>query len=260
MTMKAKDIADQISGIISQWMGVETVVLGEAIDTEVHDPYFHVDLDVYHRGDILPSNDRREQFCELISQPSVFETSPSYAVDSFLLEGLPISVTYNQITRIEMILERVKSHSWVLRDSGTNMFYRIDEGKILYSKSDWICGLREKLGHVFEGFWDVILDSSRHAMEGYVRDISASAFRSDKFMLLVASAGFVKSLCTFVYALNKRFEPSDRLIIDKMRNLKRLPDELIGRLETFLRQDDEITPEKKMELAELLTKSLISMS
>ena len=255
VSKKVITIAERLSKVMTRWSGVETVLLGEAADIETLDPYFHINLDVYYHGAIPPSNDRRDAF----GRPSAFETSPIYPVDCFLEDELPVAVTFNEVSRLSFILDRVRNHLWVLRSDGTYMFYRIQTGRILYKQSDWIEQIRSSLTGVFEGFWDQILDASRRSLEGCLRELGAAAFGGDSLSLIISTAGFVKSLCTFVFAMNRQFEPSSHAVLGKMKQLKRLPDGFLGRLETLLRQDEEITPGKKKEIAELLTKSLISM-
>ncbi len=253
MTRKVAQIVSELSVMMQQWSGLEAIVLGEDADISTYDPYFCIDLDVYFRATLPPSNDRQQGF----GDPAVFETSPSYPIDTFLVGDFPVRIVYAEISRIDLILQRVKNHAWVLHESGTNLFYRIQNGKILHTKSDWLEHTRADLAQTFAPSWDAILDASRRAMAHSTRDIGAAVLRSDGLLLLTASAGFVRSVCTHIFALNQKFEPSPRTVQGKIAQLKNLPEGFLGRLESFLRQDDEITPEKKRELAELITKSLI---
>jgi hypothetical protein len=59
--------------------------------------------------------------------------------------------------------------------------------------------------------------------------------------------------------LNRTFEPSDRLIAERVQELPNLPDGFGGRFESMLRDNPELSQERKLEVAELLVKSILPM-
>ncbi|HUV08766.1 MAG TPA: DUF4037 domain-containing protein, partial [Spirochaetia bacterium] len=71
-----------------------------------------------------------------------------------------------------------------------------------------------------------------------------------------SASGFCQSLCSYVFALNRKFEPTGRLLYDRIKSLKVLPDEFLGRFNSFIRPDQKLSPERKFEIAKLLAKSI----
>ena len=255
MQRKVAKISKQLTEVISSWDGVEAIVLGEAAEIRTLDPYFNIILDVYHMGNLLPVNDRREQF----QHPAAFDTALVYPEDRFLMNDLPVRIRYQDTARFDLILNRIDNRLWVYRESGTCMFYRIQNGQILFQKSNWLENIKKKLSRFSDHFWDVVLESTRISVEYYLSDLNAAVFRNDYLFYLISSAAFLKSMCSYLFALNRCFEPSGRMIYEKVKNLPELPDEFLGRFESFLREDPALPPERKREIAELVAKSIISM-
>jgi hypothetical protein len=252
---KVKKILDWLIDIISKWNGIAAVVLGEVANVETYDPYFTIDLDVYFRGSLLPSNDRRERF----DNPGGFETSPIYPIDRFLAEELPVSAHYKDVSRMSLLVKRVEEQTWVFRSESTHLLYRIQNGRVLYSKGDWLEQLKQRLDNIPEGFWKSIMEAARFSLDHYLNGIGAAVYRGDNLYYQISASGFCQSLCSYVFALNKRLEPTGRLLHDHIRGLKMLPDEFLGRFESFIRPDAKLPPERKFEIAQLLAKSIGSV-
>ena len=256
MQKKVEQISGQLVHCISQWEGIEAIVLGEAAEIKTLDPYFNINLDVYHRGNLLPANDRKERF----KNPAAFEAYPVYPMDRFLVKKLPVRIRYLDTARFDLLLKRIDDRLWAFRESGTDIFYRIENGQVLFQKSDWLQNTRERLSHLSDHFWNLIRDVTRMSVEYYLNDIDAAVFRNDNLFYLLSAEGFIHSLCSFLFALNRRFEPSGRMLYEKVMSLPKLPDEFNGRFESFIRPDNELPPERKREIAELLAKSIIPMA
>ncbi len=255
MQRKVEKISGQLAEIISSWNGIEAIVLGEAAKIITIDPYFNIIMDVYHKGNLLPAGDRREQF----QNAAAFDTALVYPEDRFLMNELPVRIRYQDTARFDMILERIENKLWVYRESGTRMFYRIQNGQILFQKSNWLENIMKKLSSFSDHFWEVILESTRISVEYYLSDLSAAVFRNDYLFYLISSSAFLNSMCSYLFALNRCFEPSGRMLYESVKSLPRLPDEFLGRFESFLREDPVLPPERKREIAVLVAKSIISM-
>ncbi len=243
---------DGLVGIISKWNGIASIVLGEVARVETYDPYFIIDLDVYFRGDLLPSNDRREQF----GHPGGFETSPIYPIDRFLVDELPVSIYYKDVSRMSLLVKRVEEQTWVFRSESTHLLYRIRNGQVLYSKGNWFEELKQRLESIPDGFWKSIMEAARFSLDHYLNGIGAAVYRGDNLYYQISASGFCQSLCSYVFALNKRLEPTGRLLHDHIKELAVLPDEFLGRFESFIRPDAKLPPERKFEVAQLLAKSI----
>jgi len=88
MRRKVERLANTLVSAIKRWEGVETVVLGEASEQEILDPYFALVVDVYYKGEIPESQER----CQAFGDPGAFETADVQKKDRFFLEELPVRV------------------------------------------------------------------------------------------------------------------------------------------------------------------------
>jgi hypothetical protein len=102
--------------------------------------------------------------------------------------------------------------------------------------------------------------SARAALEVDLRYINAALHRQDDLIYLSASATFVHNVISFLFAYNRQFESSGRLLQERLAGLPRLPDGFLGRLDAFVRRDSELGAERKREIAELIARSLFELS
>ena len=252
MKKKVEVISGELAASVSQWDGIVAIVLGEAAGIETIDPYFNIDIDVYYSEDIPDRDDRKER----LGNPAGFETAFHQTLDQFFVQKLPVSLTYKKTERIDTILQRVLDGLWAFRNETTNLLYRVREGKILYQDGDWFERARARLDDVPEVFWDNLKTASRLALDRHLNDVGAAVYRGDYLFYQMAEGGFLKSLCSFLFALNKKFEPSGRLMLDHIVELEQLPGEFSGRFENLIRPDIEITAERRHEISKLVAKSL----
>lgn len=255
MKRKVERISTDLAGRISEWDVVDTVALAEVVDEYLHDPYFFLSLDVYYRG-VLPDVDTR---MGVFSDAGAFESSSVTSKDRFLIESIPIRIEYKDMSRIDDILKRTNENMWVFRQSGTYMFYRLQTAGVLIAQSDWLDRVRDSLAELPDEFWERLVNAGRATMEHYLGDLMASVLRDDSLFYLLSSAGFMRSLLSLLFVLNRRFEPSGRALYQKALELPALPENFTGRCASFLRDDPEFPPTRKQEIAELLAKSVILM-
>jgi hypothetical protein len=100
------------------------------------------------------------------------------------------------------------------------------------------------------------MEAARFSLDHYLNGIGAAVYRADNLYYQISASGFCQSLCSYVFALNKRLEPTGRLLHDHIKELEVLPDEFLGRFESFIRPDAKLPPERKFEVAKLLAKSI----
>lgn len=256
MQRKVARISQELADNISGWQEIEAIVLGEAAEIKTLDPYFNINLDVYHYGSLLPGNDRRERF----GSPLAFESGPVYPEDRFLLDDLPVRIRYQETARFDLLLERIHDHLWVYREHGTFTFYRLCRGQVLYRNSGWLESTQKKLAELPEHFWQSVIDSARALVTHNLNELNAAVYREDNLFYLISAAGFIRALCAFLFAYNRRFEPSGRMLTEKVNGLAKLPDEFRGRFESFLRLGARSSPGRKREIAELLARSILAMA
>lgn len=259
MKRKAKLLADQFVSKISTWESVECVALNEAALPDTLDPYFALILDVYHTGSIPASEERKTAYGENVA---AFETSASQNKDRFFVGELPVRIEYKSVDKITEILDIADKRIdqlWLIKDSGTYMFYRLQRGQVLFRRSAWIDAVRGRLDSLPDPFWVHMRDAHQSKMEHFLSDLGAALIQGDDFHYLISSAGFIKNACLVLFCVNKRFEPSHRAYYRQVKELEILPGDFVGRFESFLRSDPEMTPERKHGIAQLIARSLVSI-
>jgi hypothetical protein len=252
---KVGRLSEQLKQSISAWPGIEAIVLGEAAETGILDPYFTISLDVFHDSGVPSSAERKGLF----GHPTAFETVPGFTEDRFLLEELPVKIRYQSTERVDFMLKRIADEEWIFHDASTYLFYRLLHGQVLFQKSNWLDQTRDKLSAVADHFWQLVQNGARISAAYYLNDLRAAVYRGDQLFFTFSLSHFLRSLCSFLFALNRTFEPSDRLIAERVQELPRLPDGFGGRFESMLRDNPELSPERKLEVAELLVKSILPM-
>jgi hypothetical protein len=256
MKRKVHRIAVSLSERLSRQEGVEAVLLGEAADIEVFDPYFTIDLDVYVAGSPPGMEARRA----LLPDLKAFETSPVSAVDRFFVEELPASVHYIRAADVDRMLLRITEQSWVFHEPGTNALYRIEHGEVLWRRNGWLEEARSVLAHVPTQFWWQAKLRAFSLAERALSDLGAAAHRSDDLFFLVSAARLVRCVASFLFAANRQFEPSDRMLAERIETLSALPEGLKGLMDSFLRPIGEISKDARREIAQHLVRSLMPMA
>ena len=89
---------------------------------------------------------------------------------------------------------------------------------------------------------------------------AAAAHRSDPLFFLVSASRLARCVASFLFAVNRRLEPSDRMLAEQIAALPVLPDGFVGRLESFVRPVGDITLEARREIAQHMVRSLIPLA
>ena len=259
MKFKIKKISERFVSLLSEWPEVECISLNEAADSDTLDPYFAFILDVYYSGKIPDPEKRKKMYG---TDAAVFESSVGGAKDRFLVGETPVRFEFKKTQKIEelaAIAESRQDDFWLLKDSGTYGYYRLAHGKVLFSRTGWIDKIREKLLNLNDEFWKFMRDTVQSKMEHSLSDLGAAMINNDDFYYLISSALFIKNACLAVFCINHRFEPSHRAYYKQVLELPILPDSFHAYLETFLRDSEELTMERKYNIAQLLARNIISL-
>ncbi len=147
----------------------------------------------------------------------------------------------------------------MFHDSSPGLFYRLAQGQPLYVRSPWLEECRQRLLDLPDHYWSVLLEGSQRAFSYALIDLQASTLREDELFFTIALAQFARALASFLFALNRRFEPGPRLLSRHMASLKRMPDGFAGRFDSLLREGQELDRERKCEIAGLLARSALAM-
>ena len=254
---KVQSLSRQLAENLSSWPGVEAVLLAETAEPPVLDPYFILQLQVLHRGVLPGAEERRRRF----ESPTGFEAiaALSEPQDRFLSEMLPVRVRYQEVQQLEGQLARIDSNRWTPHEEGTRPFRRLVKGQVLFERGPWLGEVRQRLGRLPDSFWARLKDQALSATSYALHDLQASVLRGDDLGYALFLAQFLRGLSAFLFALNSRFEPPQRLLASELLSLPRLPDGFAGRFESLLREEPELPRERKREVAELLARSVIKM-
>jgi hypothetical protein len=253
------DVAQLARKLIEQLKvipGIEAITLHESAEIAPDDPYFYLSMDVYYRGALPEAADRKEIF----SGAGAFESS-SYAMkDRFFIDMLPVRIEYKHIDRINHLLRNPVENLPAFRDSGTYMFYRLRHGRIIFETGTWLHDVREQLDSIQDDFWKLLAESHRARAEHYLADLGSAVIRGDSLFYMVSLVGFIRAVCSLMFAVNHKFEPSGRQLKEQVLKLPVLPENFRGRFDSLVRDDPEFGPERKREVAELLTRSILLLN
>ena len=240
---------------LNKWDAVDTITLAPSAEIDYLDPYFFISLDVFYKKELPSVEERRNTFPEGLA----FESSCFQTKDRFMVEDIPVRIEYKSIEKIDDMLRNLNSICDVNTQNDTYLFYRIDNNSVLSSKSDWLTEVQRRIHELPERFWESLVQNLLATMDHYRSDLGAAVVRGDNYFSLVASAGFIKSACAVLFAINKEFQPSPRVIYERVLELNKLPQDFRGRFDSFLRNDVAISSERRAEIGELMAKSIIKM-
>ncbi|MDR1972403.1 MAG: DUF4037 domain-containing protein [Treponema sp.] len=259
MKYKTKVLAERFAQNLSAWPGIECVTVNEAALSDTLDPYFALILDVFCAEPVPAAEERRRLYGQDVL---AFETSPQTVKDRFLIGDIPVRLEYKSTAKVEELVDiadtRLES-LWLIKDSGTYGFYRLANGDILFSRTDWIRGIRKRLERLGDSFWEGMRGANQSKMEHFLNDLGAAYLQNDEFHYLLASAGFIKDACLTLFCINRRFEPSHRAYYRQVLELPCLPDSFPAELENFVRQGPEMTMERRYSLAQVIARGIVDL-
>ncbi|MDR1252577.1 MAG: DUF4037 domain-containing protein [Treponema sp.] len=257
MKYKTKVLVDRFAAILSKWPAVECITLNEAALPDTLDPYFALILDVFCSGSIPGAEERCRFYGDDVA---AFEGSGQDEKDRFLIGDIPVRLEYKFTGKIEelvSIADTKQEFLWLIKDSGTYGFYRLVQGEIIFSRSNWINEIRGRLENPGDQFWAETRSAVQSKMEHFLLDLGAACFQGDEFHYLIASAGFIKMACLTLFCINRRFEPSHRAYYKQVRELPILPGSFPAEFENFLDTHPDMTMERRFTLAKLIAKGII---
>ncbi|WP_020613288.1 DUF4037 domain-containing protein [Sediminispirochaeta bajacaliforniensis] len=253
-----RDVAQAAKKLIEQLKvisGIEAITLHESAEISPDDPYFYLSLDVYYRGSLPDPQVRKDIFSGL----GAFESSAYAMKDRFFIDTLPVRIEYKYIDFINRLLRSPDENLAAFRDSGTYTFYRLRYGRIIFQEGVWLDEVRGQLDRIPASFWTQLSEAHRARAEHHLADLGSAVVRGDSLFYVISLAGFIRRICSFLLAVNHRFEPSPRQLGEQVLTLPVLPENFRGRFDSLMRDDVEFGPERKREVAELLTRSILLM-
>ncbi|MDR2434990.1 MAG: DUF4037 domain-containing protein [Treponema sp.] len=257
MKYKTKMLVERFSKTLSKWPSVECITVNEAALPDTLDPYFALILDVFCSASIPGAEER----CRLYgADVAAFESSDHNQKDRFLIGDIPVRLEYKFTEKTEglvSIADTKQEFLWLLKDSGTYGFYRLVNGEIVFSRNNWIYGIRRRLENPGDQFWIEMRGAAQSKMEHFLSDMGAASFQKDEFHYLISSAGFIKMACLTLFCINRHFEPSHRAYYKRVLELPVLPESFPAEFENFLGADPDMTMQRRFALAKLIARGVI---
>jgi hypothetical protein len=256
LKQKTLELAQQLTGVISLWSGVEAVTLNEAAEGDTLDPNFALTLDVYHVTSLPPPEMRLQQYGKADAYESVLSK------DRFLVGNFPVRVEFKWTPKVEETVNAAcgkKESPRSVSDAGTYGFYRLVESHVLFSRGEWLSGIRKRLATLGQGFWSELRAVSQAKMEHFLSDLGAALLSDDNFYFLISSAGFIRTAALTLFCINRCFEPSHRFYYQQVCSLRMLPDSFAAQIETFLCASPEVTMERKYGIAQIIARGVIAL-
>lgn len=248
-------VVDSVREVLEGWQEIETVSLLD-FGEDLYDPYFFLSLDVFYK-EALPEPEEREA---AFSFAELFESNLGRGKDRLLIDQVPLRLEYKRVSDVTEIVDAALNDPRELPEAGTYLFHRLLESTILLERSDWLQRLRSDLANELpEEFWSFQRSSLGLKMEHCLSDLMAAVVLEDELFYFVSAAGFIRALCSTLFAINHRFEPSGRFLGEKTAQLPVLPESFAGLFDTFLREDPTISRARRREVAELLAKGVLSL-
>jgi hypothetical protein len=251
---KTFELAQRLAEAVSSWEGVEAITLNEAAEGDMLGPNFALALDVYHARSLPPPEARKSQY----GGPDVYEST--LTKDRFLSGDIPVRIEFKWTPKVESLVNIACGNKEALHaasGTGTYGYYRLVESRVLYSRGEWLPGIKKKLSTLGRDFWEELRGVYQSKMEHCLSDLGAALLSDDNFYFLVSAAGFIKMAALTLFCVNCRFEPSHRFYYEQVCSLQTLPDSFDAQIETFLSPSAEVTMERKYGVAQIIARGII---
>jgi len=256
MKVKVKKVVDEITTVLKDWDGVQAVILQHFVEKDIYDPNFSITLDVFKNGDI-PSIEIRET---VFPGAIYFESSREKNKDRFIVEDLPVRISYKDCARVDTVLSATNEDLWLSKERGTYLFHRIATGSVVWFSGEWINSVQDKLDNLPDSFWLQWVDSCHRRIDHLLSDLGAASLKGDAFYFKLSLSGFMKAVAEVLFAVNHVFEPGPRDFTASLELLEILPEGFEANWGSLLRDDTELPFDRKREIAELLAKGVFSLN
>lgn len=255
MKVKVQKVVNDIVEIIKLWDGVQTVILQHFVEKDIYDPHFSITLDVFRDSRIPDKVERAVAFPNI----RYFETSSSKEKDRFLMEDLPVRISYKDTSRVENVLELTCDDRWLSRERGTYLFHRISTGTVVWSRTDWIDKILERLDNLPDVFWSTWIESCHRRIDHFLGDLGAATMKNDLLYFRLSLSGFLRVIVEILFAINHMFESGPRVFTASLALMEVLPEGFEASWESLLREDESLPPHRKKEIADILARGVFAL-
>ena len=234
------------------------MLLGEAADIEVFDPYFTIDIDVYVRPGRPPSLGSTKSAGLMLGHVA-FETSPLRRWQSCSSWSTPASVHYIRSADVDRMLLRIPEHGVGVPTSRDKCAVPHRARRVLSTADSWMEEARAALAHVPDH------SGARRGARFLPgeRALSRPGRRGAQVrrpFLPRFGRPLVRCVASFLFAAHREFEPSDRMLSERIAALSKIPEGFMGMLDSFMRPIGEVTKDARREIAEHIVRSLMPLA
>jgi hypothetical protein len=255
MRKKVERIAYDMAQRLAACPETECVTIGPAAEIDVLDPYFSLVLDAFWKG--APPNEETRR--KIYANSETLELDTSAVKDRLIIDDIPVHIDYKSVENTSDFFRGDESIFRVLQEAGTHRLYRLKNNHVLFDRSGWIGEVRAKLDRIPGPFWEDIVSAFARKLEHTLSDFGATVLRQDDYFYTVTLGNFSRFVVSFLFAVNREFEPAHRFVSERILKLPILPEDFAGRWETLLRYETELTPSRKYEIAKLIAKSCMDL-
>lgn len=255
MRRKVEHLANNLKELILARIDTKAILICEASENDILDPYFTLEMDVYVNSPIPELDDRRKIYGKIED----FESSCDHDKDRFYINEIPVHIEYKAVENIEKTIEAAINSDETMIKHGTYTFHRLQKSKILFDNSNWTENIRIKLLSLPEKFWNLTRLFHQQHMEHCLSDLLTAAHSEDGFFYYFSLGHFLRHVAITLLIINQKFEPSMRCINEMVTKLKILPDGFSGRWDNLVRLG-ESTIAHQYEVAKLLAKSVMELT
>lgn len=245
---------ERIRSVLESWPTVDTVTV-LCFGTDRYDPSFFLSYDVYFHT-TLPESEERETAFE---GGRAFEASLDGGKDRLLLDDIPVRLEYKSIGIIDELVGLVLDPEADGYARSTYGLYRIVHSDVVFSRSTWLETTRNELANPPEQFWKRRRHVLEARMEHALSDLASAAVAEEELFFQLSLADFLENMLRALFTINRRFEPSGRMMAAEAETLPKLPEEFASRLENLLRTDAAVKKNRKREIAQLIARSLLHL-
>lgn len=250
MHRRIDNAIEKLVGVMKEWESIDSVACLRPV-ADPYDPYFYLSFDIYHAGDVPESTERER----LLGDVGAFEAASSGLKDRFFVGDIPVRLEFKPRESIDRLVAAAAGGALPPRETGTYVFYRLVNAEVSFQSGTWLDDTRAKLSDLPDAFWEHLADRQRSAAEHLFGDLAAASARSDELYFTVSAGRFVSVVCSLLFTVNKRFEPSGRNLAEEVSRLDTLPQSLAADMDAFVSDNDRPSMDRRVKLAELMLRS-----
>jgi hypothetical protein len=237
------DIVQQLRARLSDWDGMEAFLhLPPLQSADIYAGAPSIKIDVFYHDKIFSSKDRHSFFPDA----SFWETQ--HSKDRFFFQGNSVHILYRSVVEWERKWAGLEAPKDTEDSYG---LYRLHRGNIIWSRTEWITGQKDRLQEMPRIFWENLIERILLRLEHIVTDLGLAAMSINPASFIYAQGRFVEGVVESLFCINRKFLSSPEEWEIHMTYFSCKPEGFSGYWDTFLR-DEGIDRVKKWEIAKKL--------